>query len=91
MTNEQLSEIAARCAAATPGPWAYDGAHDEITTPYSETGYWLICSECRTAPNEAPVDIFGHQFSPDFDFIAHARTDVSALLAEIAKLKAVRP
>lgn len=87
MTDEQLSEIKARCDAATPEPWAYDGMHDEITTPNRDGDYWLIFSECRTAPNDAPMDNFGHQFSPDFDFIAHARADVPALLAEIARLR----
>jgi len=85
---ERLAAIRARCEAATPGPWGYDGQHDEITadSPDAED-YWLIVSQCRTAPDTAPRDAFGHQYSADFAFIAHAREDVPYLLAEIERLR----
>lgn len=85
---ERLAAIRARCEAATLGPWGYDGQHDEITadSPDAED-YWLIVSQCRTAPDAAPRDAFGHQYSADFAFIAHAREDVPYLLAEIDRLR----
>ena len=71
-----LAEIQARADAATPGPWGFD----EIP----ETG------ECRVDRKVGPDD------QPDFEaitsggstfndavFIAHARTDVPALVAEL--------
>jgi hypothetical protein len=75
----RIEDIEARLAAATPGPWHYDGMHDEITTEVAGN-YWLIMSECRSAPNEAPRDEFGHQFSPDFELIANAPADLRWLL-----------
>ncbi len=89
LTPEQCAEIAARAEKATKGPWVYDGMHFEIQTPYRPDGYWLIVSECRGAPHEEyQCDQFGHQFNPDYDFIAHARTDVPNLLRTIAALRA---
>jgi hypothetical protein len=75
----RIEQIEALLAAATPGPWHYDGMHDEITTEV-KGNYWLIMSECRNATNEAPIDEFGHQFSPDFDLIANAPADLQFLL-----------
>lgn len=89
--TERLAQIRQRCEAATPGPWGYDGQHDEITADSPDAkDYWLIVSQCRTAPNTAPRDGFGHQYSPDFAFIAAARDDVPYLLAEIERLTAER-
>lgn len=86
--TERLAQIRQRCEAATPGPWGYDGQHDEITADSPDAkDYWLIVSQCRTAPNTAPRDGFGHQYSPDFAFIAAAREDVPYLLGEIERLR----
>lgn len=82
-----LAEIKARCEAATPGPWDYDEMHQEITTPYSSDQYWLIVSEARQTPDQDyPVDQFGHTYDANFAFIAHAREDIPALLAEVERL-----
>ena len=82
MPELDLAAVEARARAATPGPWSYDGQHDEITAPRGEE-YWVVASEWRNTPNAAPSDQFGHQYSADFDFIAHAREDVPGLLAAI--------
>ena len=98
MTDEELNEIKSRVEKAVPGPWQYDGMHYEITAPYSHksgafgpgdrTGYWVIVSECRSRPDGPyECDQFGHEFDPTFDFIAHAREDVPALIAEIERLR----
>jgi hypothetical protein len=60
----------ALCDKATPGPWKYDGMHNEIQTPRGET-YWLIVSECRSAPDQGYPD--DPQYDANFDFIAMAR------------------
>jgi hypothetical protein len=60
----------ALCDKATPGPWEYDGMHNEIQTPRGET-YWLIVSECRSAPDQGYPD--DPQYDANFDFIAMAR------------------
>ncbi len=86
MTDAELSRLSEICEAATPGPWEYDGQHFEIHAPHSE-GYWVIVSEECDAPNDAPVDEFGHQYSPDYAFIAAARTAMPRLLAEMARLR----
>lgn len=58
---------------ATPGPWRYDGMHQEIQTPH-EKDFWLIVSECRTTPDqEYQCDQFGHHYDNNFAFIAQAR------------------
>ena len=88
LTDADLQAIRARADAATHGPWAYDGQHYEITTPFGDS-YWLIASECRATPEqEVKPDQFGHEYNADYAFIAHARQDVPALLDEIAALQA---
>ncbi len=86
MTPEELQAIEARAAAATPGPWRYDGMHPEITTPQGEN-YWLIISECRSTPDQELPDQFDHWNDKNYHFIAHARTDIPALVAEVKRLQ----
>jgi len=64
----------ALCDKATPGPWEYDGMHNEIQTPRGET-CWLIVSECRSAPDQGYPDDYSDvpQYDANFDFIAMAR------------------
>jgi hypothetical protein len=88
MTDAELSRLSEICEAATPGPWEYDGQHFEIHAPHNDN-YWVIVSEECDAPNDAPVDEFGHQYSPDYAFIAAARTAMPRLLAEVKALRRV--
>ena len=82
----RLDEIRARLEAATPGPWRYDGMHNEITTPESVDGYWLIVSECRSSPDQVlRQDAERNCFDANFDLIAHMREDMAALL-EVVEL-----
>lgn len=61
------------CKRATPGPWHYDGMHNEIQTPY-EDSFWLITSECRSTPDQDyPSDQFSHKYDANYAFIAMAR------------------
>ena len=80
MTENEIREIRQRCEAATPSKWTYDGMHNEIHACDVENGAFLIVSELREHPGEKLLDKFGHTFNADFEFIAHARQDIPALL-----------
>ena len=90
MTEEQLQEIKERVAKATPGPWKwenYGAEYDFETTMPSLNGV-----------NNKEIMNFGdgEQYYPtegtppdeaDAGFIAHAREDVPALIAEVERLR----
>src|SRR5690606_12364587 len=86
MTAEQLQEIKTRAEAATPGPWEWDFAlpTDEIKKVYGECSVWMTLAHSGIGQwvdgQPGALD--------DADFIAHARTDVPALIAEVERLKA---
>lgn len=86
MTEQDLRAIRDRCEAATPGPWrhsredmisfnAYDGREESFV--YMPEPNERIC--IRSDP---PVE--------DAEFIAHAREDIPALLAEIERMRCVQ-
>lgn len=75
MTEQELKEIEARASAATPGPWVHDTVQSESA---------VICGHapgvvCEWRKGAAAFD--------DCDFIAHAREDVPALIAEVRRLQ----
>lgn len=72
MTEEELQEIEARANAATEGPW--DAC--------------LSSGVCRAPPGEDHHSSIGHiRTKQDQEFIAHARTDVPKLVAEVRRLR----
>ncbi|MEU5838816.1 hypothetical protein ABZ820_34845 [Streptomyces diacarni] len=73
MTPERVAEIAARVDAATPGPWRVDDDWAEIKAPDLDT-IADYWEPTRESGNGA--------------FIANAREDVPALLAEVERLRA---
>jgi hypothetical protein len=82
-----LDAIEARAEAATEGPWWPEG---------KVIGGWRIYARDREqAPDFTEVgsvrEVFvgTGQHDADADFIAHARTDVPALLAEVRRLHAL--
>lgn len=82
MTDLDLATIRARVAATTPDPWVVDA--DACTVDTSD-GRALVTvllgdSDTRDAPRQSLADCA---------FIAHARTDVPALLAEVDLLRAL--
>jgi len=78
VTDEQLSAIEQRAAAATPGPWA--SASD------SETGALpIICGVTQYGEVQYLIDDVATL--RDAAFIAHAREDVPALCAEVRRLR----
>jgi len=77
-----LDAIRKRCAAATKGPWHWCN----YVTTGDRTWYWNVTSDLRgicgghdKKKSTAPTDADG-------DFIAHARTDIPALLEEVGRL-----
>ena len=76
MNDEQLSELEALANAATPGPWG------EV----AESGEWWlsgpdIYDDAVMSTNDTEIS------QADVDFIAAARTDVPALVAEVRRLR----
>lgn len=78
MDKHQLSEIEARAEAATSGPWRTET--DERTLSR------LVRSEDATL--DIDFGYVGNRTMDDAQFVAHARTDVPALVAEVKRLKA---
>lgn len=74
MNDEKLEEIRARAEAATPGPWAVDGEpSNRIVWCSPEDRVCFMTSDGGGVENG--------------NFIAHARTDIPALLHTIAELR----
>lgn len=72
MDQQRLDAIRARCEAATKGPW-------ELT----KDGRYEDHDECRiNLPNDT-IELCSYE---NGEFIAHARTDVPDLLAEVERL-----
>jgi hypothetical protein len=86
-TPLDLEAVEARAAAATPPPWRLDGPwwwEDESCTSLLTDG------EHRRAVCIQPPETHARreQSRLDFEFIAAARTDVPALIAEVRSLRA---
>lgn len=84
MTNAELAEIDARANAATAGPWIVRG-------PNGRSSVWTE-TPCKIATVEAPDMIPPFQraaINSNCEFIAAARSDVPALVAENRRLRAL--
>lgn len=80
-----LKAIRERCDAATEGPWI---------TRYNGLSVWLkknrIKTICKhTSPSNISLEDFVGESRSNCDFIAHARTDIPALL-DLAEAQATR-
>lgn len=71
LTAEQIEAIRNRAEAATEGPWNYGFAYGIIVESKTTE---VVAEEC------------GVIRYPDAEFIAEARTDIPALLAEVERL-----
>lgn len=81
LTHEELQAIKARAEAATPGPWTNvdeDGEHWKSITAIEGGDPLSVTMKI--------YDEGGHSLA-DAEFIAHARTDVPALVAEVERLR----
>jgi len=90
MTDEELAAIKARAEAATPGPWECRNAagtrHDGIVTRIHRVRQRHTSGP--TGPSALLVESDNHALGCDqedanTEFIAHAREDIPALLAEL--------
>ena len=85
MTNDEITEIEARCAAASPGPWTWrrgsNGQGYEDLTLVAKDGV-VISGLGSHGSGDIGIDEEG-----DAPFIAHARTDLPAALAEVRRLR----
>jgi len=73
-----IDEIEARANAATPGPWKHEG--QEVRAAY----HVAFCGEAATSQGATSA----RDCTRNARFIAHARTDVSALIARVRELEA---
>jgi len=73
ITKERLAEIKARCEAATRAPWDVVEIHPK---------HYHVSA----ALDEPPVAEVEYIIQ-DAEFVAHARSDVPALLAEVERLR----
>jgi len=98
MTDDELTVIRARAEAATPGPWEAVKLYDVTDTTYIDGCDFSfngdINVEVERAGLEYPEWVMIGPDSPeqkqihaDAEFIAAARTDIPALLAEVERLR----
>ena len=82
VTDDEICKIEARCNAATAAPWtSFIEARDNICgSDFIRTG---------GLDSSSPDIYLTDATHADQDFIAHARQDVPALIAEIRRLKAL--
>lgn len=81
MTDDELEEIRKRAEAATPGPWDYDTEHMNQVGP----GTWIVFPCADEDHQIAGVNGMMNK-TGDADFIAHARSDIPALLLLIKSM-----
>jgi hypothetical protein len=82
ITEQQLADIEARTLAATPGPW-------QPYPDYGPTFYANTSGEYLRGVGDFNFGA-GEQAEADEEFVKHAQQDVTALLAEIRRLKGQR-
>jgi hypothetical protein len=102
LTTQQLDEIDARHKAATPGPWGvYEfggGTAIDIAADLQDTGcgYRARREICRLEDEPLDNDPTHREWTAEEDwaqvqadsvFVAHAREDVPALIAEVRRLR----
>lgn len=78
MTDEQLAEIRLRCDAATEGPWEVAWKTDFI---------WQLDGDGDRFEPIAEAHYAEGNHHNNATFIAHARADIPALLAEVERLR----
>ena len=84
MTASELDAIKARVAAATPGPWRWWTSNSFRRLSSDATGKDGDVLHATAHPVDRCPDIQGSD--ADKDFLAHARVDVPALVAEVERL-----
>lgn len=83
MTDRELDAIAARCEAATPGPWEPVVGRFDVIAPRETNAGLDRYHVCDTSGRDYD------QMRVNAAFIAHSRQDIPALLAEVRRLRAL--
>ena len=84
MTPDQLSAIRARLDAATPGPW------EAGTAACCPDMGWVDGPKSAVCPQFTATKVTHSLDANDAELIAHAPTDLGALLDEVERLRAER-
>jgi hypothetical protein len=82
VTDKEIREIEVRCEAATSAPWQsfIEGRDHLAGSDFIRTGG--LDDACPD------IELIGATHA-DQDFIAHARQDIPALIAEVRRLRAL--
>lgn len=85
MTDEQLAEIEARAEKAFPGPWKHyiDREWHSPDRVIEAANTWVVIRDENCEHNWK----LGRN-EDNYEFIAHARTDIPMLIAEVRRLRA---
>jgi hypothetical protein len=86
MTDEELNAIAARAEAATM--WTPDQCELQRLPPEEDCpeGYLYVPQGAHLGHTSIVLDYQYEDSGKDWDFLAHARTDVPVLVAEVRRL-----
>ena len=96
MTVEQLAAIEVRVSSATPGPWFTDDRNDGEIWAGEENPGCAKAGDIHVADVFPVADLMEYYHASEVNdpwlananFIAHAREDIPALLAEVDRLRA---
>ena len=88
MTEEQLNAIRERCEKATPGPWVKVPASPGTRLAVFNR-YGIEQPEDADGNSESICYATGWMIEDNAEFIAHARTDIPALVAEVERLRSL--
>ena len=90
MTDAELKEIEARCNATEEGPWdwAFDDDVQGLLDSLADTNNTLFIV-LNSQEEAIAIEVrYSSDASPTMArFIAHARTDIPALIAEVRRLR----
>ena len=102
MTPDHLAEVKARAEAATPGPWTADLSEGDCGVYLEDCPRGLedcddACPQCDRweilkgglvdGPDYVECGEYSYFSDNDAEFIAHARTDIPDLIAEVERLR----
>lgn len=91
MNEQELAAIEARANAATPGPWNWDVYQNDNFDGKNPLELWAPHALSMSATQDASISIGvttqQEVDDADVEFIAHARQDVPALIAEVRRLR----
>jgi hypothetical protein len=86
MQTSDLEAIKARLAAASPGPWHHGSVDDRLHAVFDANADGEICTLYDVDGEGFPADAFQGD-AANAELIAHAPTDLAALVAEVERLR----